>query len=74
MADKYWEDTNEFLRVFAKAYGKLVRNVWTNKQYNQHMADFYRSKEMFDDADYHQNIADNGYESPHNIKDRNTLP
>jgi len=56
--DKYWEESQEFLKVFAKAYGKLSSKAWTKKQYNQYMADFYTYKEMFSDAEYHQKVAD----------------
>jgi len=58
VGDKYWEESNEFLRVFAKAYKKLSQKAWTKKQYNQHMADFYRAKGMTADSDYHQKLAD----------------
>ncbi len=68
--DKYWEASNEFLRYFAKAYLKLIRKEWTNKQYNQHMADFYKSKGMMRDYEYHQDLANNGYVPPHSIKDK----
>jgi len=57
VADKYWEASNEFLRVFAKAYGKLYKKIWTKKQYNQHMADFYMSKGMLMEAKEHQDIV-----------------
>ena len=71
MGDKYWEESNEFLRFFAKAYLKLIQKKWTNSQYNQEMANFYMEKGMLKDAQYHQEIADNGYALPHSIKDKN---
>ncbi len=67
MADKYWEECNKFLKVFAAAYGKLYRKEWTKKQYNEHMAEFYRSKEMYDAAQEHQDIADNEDALPNSI-------
>ena len=67
MGDKYFEASQDFLRVFAKAYGKLSSKIWTKKQYNQHMADFYQSKGMMNDAQWHQDIADNEDALPNNI-------
>ena len=67
MGDKYWEASNEFLRVFANAYKNLYKKIWTKKQYNQHMADFYKSKDMMKDAQWHQDIADSEDDLPNNI-------
>jgi len=67
VGDSYWEESNEFLKVFASAYGKLYRKVWTKKQYNEYMAEFYRSKEMYEAAQEHQDVADNEDALPNNI-------
>jgi len=74
VGDKYWEASNEFLRFFAKAYKNLYKKIWTKKQYNQHMADFYKSKGMMGDYQYHQEVADNEDALPNNIQDNGILP